>query len=112
MALTGRTLAAEEASAWGLCNAISEKDGHGLGVEGGVVRLAVKLTEEISKNSLDSIITSKEGVQLAWDGISAEEGSQKLVDGLWKKMEAGDFMKEGVKAFVQKRSPSWVDSKL
>lgn len=112
MALTGRTVRAEEARTWGLCNAISEKDGDGLGIEGGVVRLAVAWAEEVSKNSPDSIITSKEGVELAWDGISAEEGSQRLMDGLWKNMEAGDNMKEGVKAFVEKRSPSWVDSKL
>jgi len=112
MALTGRTVQAHEARAWGLCNAISEKDGDGIGTDGGVVRLAVVWAEEISKNSPDSIITSKEGVELAWEGISAEEGSQRLTDGLWEKMEGGDNMKEGVKAFVEKRSPSWLDSKL
>ncbi len=112
MVLTGRTMSAQEARAWGLCNAISEKAGDGLGIGGGVVRLAVSWAEEISKNSPDSIITSKEGVELAWDGISAEDGSQRLVDGLWKQMESGNNMKEGVKAFVEKRSPSWVDSKL
>lgn len=112
MALTGRLVAAEEARAWGLCNAISEKCGDGLGVEGGVVRLAVKWAEEICRNSPDSIITSKEGIELAWEGISAEEGSQRLVDGLWRKMEAGDNIKEGLEAFMEKRSPRWVDSKL
>lgn len=112
MALTGRTVRAEEATVWGLCNATSEKDGDGLGTEGGVVRLAVVWAEEVSKNSPDSIITSKEGVELAWDGMSVEEGSQRLLNGSWKKMEAGDNMKEGVRAFVEKRSPSWVDSKL
>lgn len=35
MALTGRNVGADEAKAWGLCNAVSEKDGDGL-VEGGV----------------------------------------------------------------------------
>lgn len=112
MALTGRPIRAEEARAWGLCNAISEKNGAGLAVEGGVVGLAVKWAEEISKNSPDSIITSKEGIELAWDGISAEEGSQRLVDGLWTKMEAGDNIKEGLKAFVEKREPNWINSKL
>lgn len=112
MALTGRNVSAEEAKAWGLCNAISERDGDGIEVEGGVVRLAVRWAEEICKNSPDSIMTSKEGVELAWEGIGVEEGSQRLVDGLWKQMEGGDNMKEGVRAFVEKRGPRWLDSKL
>jgi len=109
MALTGRNVSAEEARSWGLCNAISEKDGDG---PGGVVQLAVSWALETSKNSPDSVITSKEGVELAWEGMSVEEGSQRLVDGLWKKMEHGENMKEGLRAFVEKRGPRWVDSKL
>jgi len=112
MALTGRTVGAEEAKGWGLCNAVSERDGDGIGVEGGVVRMAVKWAEEMCKNSPDSIVTSKEGIELAWEGIGAEEGSQRLVDGLWKKMEGKENMKEGVRAFMEKRGPRWVDSKL
>ena len=112
IALTGRTVSAQEAKDWGLCNAISESDGDGMGTERGVVRLAVSWAQDICKNSPDSIITSKEGIELAWEGIGVEEASQKLVDGLWKKMEAGENMKEGVRAFVEKRGPHWVNSKL
>ena len=112
MALTGRNVEAEEAKAWGLCNAISQKDGDGLAVEGGVVQLAVRWADEIGKNSPDSVIVSKEGVELGWEGIGVEEGSQRLIDGLWKKMEGKENMVEGVRAFVEKRDPKWVDSKL
>lgn len=112
MALTGRTVGAEEAKGWGLCNAISQKDGDGLAVEGGVVQLAVQWADEIGKYSPDSIIVSKEGVELGWEGIGVEEGSQRLVDGSWKKMEGGKNMREGIKAFVEKRNARWVDSKL
>lgn len=112
MALTGRNVGAEEARDWGLSNAVSDKDGDGIGVEGGVVQLAVAWAQEMSRKSPDSIMASKEGVELAWEGISVEEGSQKLVDGIWKKMEAGENMKEGLKAFGEKRTPRWVDSKL
>ncbi|KAK4692221.1 hypothetical protein P7C71_g4937, partial [Lecanoromycetidae sp. Uapishka_2] len=112
MALTGRTVGADEARSWGLCNAISERDGDGLGVEGGVVKMAVKWAEVICGNSPDSVVTSKAGIELAWDGIGAEEGSQRLVEGMWKKMEGKENMKEGVRAFVEKRRPRWVDSKL
>ena len=112
MSLTGRTVGVEEAKYWGLCNAISEKDGDGLDVQGGVVQLAVAWAQNICKNSPDSVIVSKEGVELAWEGIGVEQASQKLVDGIWRKMESGANMKEGVKAFVEKRGPRWVDSKL
>lgn len=112
MALTGRNVGAEEAKAWGLCNAISQKDGDGLAVEGGVVQLAVRWADEIGKHSPDSVIVSKKGVELAWEGIGVEEGSQRLIDGLWKKMEGKENMVEGVRAFVEKRNPNWVDSKL
>ena len=112
MALTGRNVSAKEAKTWGLCNAISEKDGDGIEAEGGVVPLAISWAEQISKNSPDSVITSKEGIELAWDGIGVEEGSQRLVDGLWKRMEGGENIKEGLRAFVEKRVPRWVNSKL
>ena len=112
MALSGRPVTSEEAKVWGLCNAVSEKDGDGPDIVGGVVQLAIKWGEEISRNSPDSIITSKEGVELAWEGLSAEDGTKSLIDGLWKKIEGGENMQEGVRAFVEKRGPRWVNSKL
>ena len=112
MALTGRNVGAREAVDWGLCNAISARDGDGIDVEGGVVQLAISWAREISKNSPDSVIASKEGVELAWEGLGVEEGSSKLVSGTWHKMEAGPNMQEGVRAFVEKRKPRWVESKL
>ena len=67
---------------------------------------------EIGKYSPDSVVVSKEGVELGWEGIGVEEGSQRLIDGLWKKMEGGENMMEGIRAFVEKRNARWVDSKL
>jgi len=105
MALTGRNVSAPEAQLWGLCNAVC-KEGEN------VVDKAVKWAADIAGNSPDSMIVSKEGIELAWEGIGAEEGSQRLVDGPWKRMDMGENMVEGVKAFVEKRGPRWVDSKL
>ena len=105
MALTGRTVPAAEAKEWGLCNAVC-------GMEENVVDVAIKWAEEICANSPDSVIVSKEGIELGWEGIGVEEGSQRLIDGMFKRMEAGENMKEGIKAFVEKRKPRWAASRL
>ena len=112
MALTGRNVAAGEAREWGLCNGVSEKDGGGVGVTGGVVEMAVRFAQSISENSPDSVVVSKEGVELGWEGIGVEEGSERLMKGIWKGLEQGENVKEGLRAFVEKRAPRWVPSKL
>ncbi|KAL9100016.1 MAG: hypothetical protein Q9163_004552 [Psora crenata] len=109
MALTGRELGAEEARAWGLCNAIAGKDGAG---NGGVVEMAISWAKEITANSPDSVLVSKEGVELGLDGIGVQEATQRLIDGMARGMEAGENIKEGLRAFVEKRPPNWVSSKL
>ncbi|KAL8792303.1 MAG: hypothetical protein Q9195_005094 [Heterodermia aff. obscurata] len=106
MALTGRSLDAHEARSWGLVNEVVDGDA------GMVVERAVELATAIADNSPDSVVVSREGVLLGWHGLGAEEGTESLIQGSWKRMEGGENMKEGVKAFVEKRKPRWVDSKL
>ena len=106
MALTGRSLDAHEAKNWGLVNEVVDGDA------GKLVERAVELAASIAENSPDSVVVSREGVLLGWRGLGAEEGTESLIQGSWKRMEGGDNMKEGVKAFVEKRKPRWVDSKL
>ena len=105
MALTGRNVLAREAREWGLCNAVC-------GEGDNVVDMAVRWAEDICANSPDSVIASKEGIELGWEGIGVEEGTQRLVDGMYKKLEAGENIKEGLRAFVEKRKPRWVASML
>lgn len=112
MALTGRNVPAKEAERWGLVNGVSERDGSGAGVTGGVVELAIKMAGSIAENSPDSVVVSKEGVELGWEGVGVEEASTRLIDGVWKGLESGENVKEGLKAFVEKRAPKWVPSKL
>lgn len=110
LALTGRTLDAGEAEKWGLVNKIVGSAGEGADSE--VVKEAIKWAETISENSPDSVIVSREGIKLGWEGVGAEEGTRQLVENWYVKMDKGDNMKEGVKAFVEKRKPKWAPSKL
>ncbi|PMD46990.1 ClpP/crotonase [Hyaloscypha variabilis F] len=104
MALTGRPLKAEEAREWGLVNRVVPK--------GKCVEEAIKLAEMIVGNSPDSVIVSREGVKMGWEGIGAEEATRWTQEVWYKRMDKGENMKEGVRSFVEKRKPRWVPSKL
>ncbi|KAL2815351.1 ClpP/crotonase-like domain-containing protein [Aspergillus granulosus] len=106
MVLTGRRVPAAEAEKWGFVNEV---------VAGGateVVERAVAVAQLIAANSPDSVIVSREGVKLGWEGIGAEEGTRLLIETWEKKLNAGENIKEGLKAFVEKRKPRWAESKL
>jgi enoyl-CoA hydratase/carnithine racemase len=103
LALTGRTLTAVEAREWGLVNEV---------VEGDVVDTALRWAEKIAGMSPDSVIVTREGLRSAWDGMGVEEATTKVEQGVWKKLQAGENIKEGLRAFVEKRPVKWVDSKL
>ncbi|KAH0378952.1 ClpP/crotonase, partial [Aureobasidium melanogenum] len=103
MTLTGRVLKAEEAREWGLVNRV---------VEGDVLEECVAVAKEIAGNSPDAVIVSREGVNLAWDGLGADAATEKLIAETYPKLLQGENIHEGVKAFVEKRKPRWVASKL
>ncbi|KAL1840236.1 hypothetical protein VTJ49DRAFT_667 [Mycothermus thermophilus] len=105
LALLGRTdYTAQDMQAWGLVNFVVD--------EGRVVEEAIKVAEEMVNNSPDSVITSREGARLGWEPLGPREGTKTLEDGLYKKMDGAENMKEGLRSFVEKRSPVWKDSKL
>jgi len=104
MAFTGRTFTAKEMEAWGLVNRVVD--------QAELVGAAVRLAETIADNSPDSVIVSKEGLRLGWEGIGPELGTELLEKGLYGRLVAGDNTREGVRSFVEKRKPVWQDSKL
>lgn len=108
MALTGRQVTAEEARSWGLVNLVTE----GEELDGGVVKTAIQWALVLAGNSPDSVIVSKAGIEEGWKSGGVENGTERLLEGLYLKMASGENMKEGTRAFVEKRQPKWVDSKL
>lgn len=113
MALTGRTVSADEAREWGLVNVVTEDyplDGEVM--ERPVVKKALEYAEMICANSPDSVIVSRAGVIQGYEDGSAENGT-RVASEIWgRRINEGENIKEGVKAFVEKRVPRWVPSKL
>ncbi|KAH7031578.1 ClpP/crotonase-like domain-containing protein [Microdochium trichocladiopsis] len=113
MALTGKRYTARQMEAWGLVNEVvaeeSGKDGKG---ESAVLQAALKWAGMIAGNSPDSVIVSREGLKMGWEGVSAETGVDVIIKGWYERIEKGENMLEGVASFVEKRKPVWKDSKL
>lgn len=106
MALTGRTVPADEAYEWGMINKVVSGD------EDDLVKAAVNLAKQIAGNSPDSIIVTRESVKLGWEGMGAEDATRLATQIWFPQLNAGDNLKEGVLAFVEKRKPQWKASKL
>ncbi|KAI4115551.1 MAG: hypothetical protein LQ345_003875 [Seirophora villosa] len=106
LCLTGRQAGAEEMREWGIVNTIVDDDREG------VVKQAVHVTEKISGNSPDSVIASKMGVEIGWQCSDVEEATERIVSEAWREMEGGENMREGLKAYVERRKARWIDSKL
>lgn len=106
MALTGRIVPAEEAKEWGLVNKVVGDR------EGEVVEAAVEYATMIAENSPDAVIVSREGIKMGWEGVGAEDATRVANDAWYPRLLAGENIKEGVRAFVEKRKPKWTAAKL
>ncbi|KAJ9638487.1 hypothetical protein H2204_004257 [Knufia peltigerae] len=113
MALTGRTVSAAEAREWGFVNAVTgDAPVDAEILDRPVVKKALQYAKEICGNSPDSVIVSRAGVIAGWEDGSAEHGTQTTNEVYQRRLNEGENIREGVKAFVEKRSPRWVPSKL
>ncbi|KAJ6103606.1 hypothetical protein N7486_003828 [Penicillium sp. IBT 16267x] len=115
MALTGRNVLPHEAERWGLVNEVVDVGGKEVSLEEGnrvLVERALAVATVIAGNSPDSVLVSREGIKLGWEGIGADEATGMLSDTWVKRLYEGENIKEGLRAFVEKRTPIWKDSKL
>jgi hypothetical protein len=55
---------------------------------------------------------SREGLLGGWEAEGPKDSTNRIENGVYKTMEGGDNMKEGVLSFVEKRSAVWKNSKL
>ncbi|WP_234553317.1 enoyl-CoA hydratase/isomerase family protein [Thermus caliditerrae] len=93
--LTGRLIGAEEAKALGLANRVAPP--------AKALEEAVALAEEVAKNAPTSLRLSKE-LLLALPGMGLEDGFRlAALANAWVR-ETGD-LKEGIRAFFEKRPP-------
>lgn len=113
LALTGRTITAAEADRFGLLNAVTEDAAEDCAVlERPVVKAAMGYATAIVNNSPDSIIVSRAGIIAGWEHGSAENATRLHAETWDETMDNCHNFHEGVLAFVEKRAPRWVDSKL
>lgn len=98
LVLTGRVLKAEEALAMGLVNYITEDYGLAL-------QKSIELCKEINKKGPLGVRYAKEAVNGSLD-MGIEEGL-RLEEACYKKIVSTQDRREGLKAFVEKRSPQY-----
>ncbi|KAI1101816.1 enoyl-CoA hydratase/carnithine racemase [Jackrogersella minutella] len=107
MALAGKRYGAREMLGWGLVNEVVTGGGNE-----DVLEAALAWAERIAGNSPDAVIVTREGLKLGWEGVGPELGTDLLIKGWFGRLENGENNVEGVKSFVERRKPVWVDSKL
>lgn len=113
LALTGRSITAAEAKEWGLLNAVTEDAAEDAAVlDRPVVKVALEYAAAIISNSPDSVIISRAGIIGGWEDGSAENACRLFRETWDSALYSCPNMHEGVLAFVEKREPRWVGSKL
>jgi enoyl-CoA hydratase/carnithine racemase len=114
MAFLGRAYDSQTMQDWGLVNFVVNDDENDSGAQTGkaVVDEAIQLAKEISDNSPDSIITTREGLRLGWEAMGPTMATEVVGKGLLARMDNGENMKKGLSSFANRSKPRFVNSKL
>ena len=73
---------------------------------------ALELAREMCNNSPDALIVGRQGIRMSWEAGNVEDTVTELADEWYPRLVAGENFAEGIEAFVAKRRPQWVNSKL
>ncbi|GAD91999.1 carnitinyl-CoA dehydratase [Paecilomyces variotii No. 5] len=103
-ALTGRSVSAQEALAWGLVNKVLPQ------VE--VVNEAIKYASMIAESNPDAIICTRAGLRQGWETAAVERAVDITLEREFAELQKGPNIREGLKAFTEKRPPKWRGSRL
>lgn len=114
LVLTGREVSAATLHDWGLISRVVEvvQELEQERRNADVVAAAVDLALEICKNSPDAVVVGRLGTRMSWEMGSVEEAVSALAEQYYPRLVGGANFAEGIRAFVDKRPPRWVPSKL
>jgi len=105
LVLTGRTVPAKTLHEWGLISQLVDS-------RDDVAKAAVRIAQEMCRNSPDALIVGRLGVRMAWEAGSVEETVSALEHEWYPRLVKGHNFREGIQAFAEKRAPKWDNSKL
>ena len=105
IAMTGRTLSAQEALQYQLINKVSASAQT-------LLDEAVALAQKVADISPDAIIITRAAIRETWENGSVERGFQLVDERLKRGLMEGENSREGLLAFREKRKPVWKASKL
>lgn len=105
LVLTGRKVSAQTLYEWGLVSRLVDSGAD-------VVQAAVQVAQDMCSNSPDALIVGRLGIRLSWESGSVEEAVSMLEHEWYPRLVESPNFAEGIKAFVEKRPPSWINSKL
>lgn len=103
-ALTGKIIDAHTAEKWGLINKVVPQDR--------VVDEAISWAKEIAEISPDSIICTRAMLREGWTTADVVEATKISNGREWAELQRGENMREGLRAFNEKRKPVWKGPRL
>lgn len=104
LALTGRTLTAEQLKHHGFCRVSTSQDS--------LIDEALKTAEEIAAQSPDAVIVTRAALRDAWEHGSVERSSQLIEQRYRSALLQGENLQIGLEAFAGKKQPKWIPSHL
>ncbi|KAG5999708.1 hypothetical protein E4U21_006389 [Claviceps maximensis] len=104
IALAGRALSANEAQHHGFCRVSASPET--------VMQDAVALATAIASMSPDAVVVTRAGLREAWETASVERAAQLVQNRYGKRLMEGENLRIGLMAFVAKKDPQFVPSKL